>query len=115
MLGEFFDFCFVIAQRFAGYLLQTQGNKYEVKSFLERYSAWMPTEYDMFQRKHHEAVERMVAKFEEEALAIESRFMQSQHEKESSDNGKCLNRNTVDRGRKGPIGKLPPLARAEPL
>jgi hypothetical protein len=37
MLIEFFDFCFVLSARFASYLEQPNGNKYEVRSFLERY------------------------------------------------------------------------------
>jgi hypothetical protein len=45
---EFFLFCSVLAGRFRQYLLQTSGNKYEIKSFLELYETWSTTEYDMF-------------------------------------------------------------------
>lgn len=49
MVFEFFEFCYVLANRFRSYLLETNGNKYEIKSFLELYETWQTSDYDMFQ------------------------------------------------------------------
>jgi hypothetical protein len=51
---------------------------------------WVPSEYDMYLAKNREACKMMVDKFEEEGLAVESRFVASQREPESSDDGKCF-------------------------
>lgn len=53
-LVELFEFAFALSARFAGYLAQTTGNKYELRSFLELYSTWQPSEYDPFSEKSKE-------------------------------------------------------------
>jgi hypothetical protein len=77
MLIKFFDFCFVLSARLASYLEQPSGKKYEVRSFLERYQTWQPSDFDMFLAKNRENCKMMVDRFLEEGLAVESRFIAS--------------------------------------
>ena len=89
-LFEFFEFCTIIAQRFSEYLKQPHGNKYELRSFLERYQSLQPS-YDFWQNENKVEVEIFIEKFEVEATGLEGKFLQHiSTNKEGIDYGKWM-------------------------
>jgi len=87
-LFEFYEFCTIIAQRYSEYLKQPHGNKYELKSFLERYQSLQPT-YDIWQNENTVEVDIFIEKFEAEATGLEGKFLQHiSSNKDSIDYGK---------------------------
>jgi len=74
-LLEFFEFCTTIANRFNEYLKQPYGNKYGLKTFLERNQAIQPS-FDIWRHENGLEFDIFVEKFEQESTTLEGEFLE---------------------------------------